>query len=76
MEEQWNTVWIMNELGVENKLLLRLIAQVIPIMQGACHPSKGSKWNIPGFNNVLITASQVNIPAQKGVKALWEAEQS
>ena len=40
---QWNTVRIINGLELENKLLLSLIAEVIPIMQGACHVSKESK---------------------------------
>lgn len=29
---QWNILWIINGLELENKLLLRLIAQVIPII--------------------------------------------
>lgn len=40
---QCNIIWITNGLELENKLLLRLIAQAILITQGACHLSKESK---------------------------------
>lgn len=71
VEEQWNIVWIINELEVENKLLLRLIAQAIPIMQGLVIPSKDqSEIFLPLtilflILTLLITASQVNSPAQR-----------